>query len=260
VIDAFDAHQQYRGFSPATRLRRRKVLTRFARHIAPRTLFEADANDIEAFVGAVAAAASRRAYLSDLKQFYRWARRRDLCITAPTDLVDPPKLPRRHANPLTSDELRRLLDAASPKVRLMVMLAAYAGLRCAEIAAIHTDDIDHVHGLLIVRGGKGGKDGILPLAPALATVLVPLPAGRVVGTTAANVGQQVRRLYDRIGIVGHRPHDLRATFGTEAARRAGGNMRLVQKLMRHDSVVSTEYYIAWDPDGADVLASLYQVA
>ena len=55
-----------------------------------------------------------------------------------------------------------------------------------------------------------------------------------------------------------RPHGLRHTFGTEAARVANGSLVLVAQLMGHASISTTQRYVGWTPAGADFVNQLHR--
>lgn len=254
LIDLFSAHQQVRGFSKRTVDRRRWSLGLLARTGA---FSDHTAESIELFLARWPSAQSRYSVRSDVHQFYRWAIRRGLLQHDPTDAVDAPRLPKRAPTPLSSVDLMRVIAGVGSRDQLVaVMLAAYAGLRCSEIAALDMRDVHRDQRLLVVRNGKGGADDVVPLAAELAAVL-PASGPAVRYPTGQAVGSAIRRLYRRLGVEGQRPHDLRHSFGTAAAQRARGNLRLVQRLMRHASVTSTERYVRWDPDGSEIVNGLH---
>ena len=252
LINAYAAHQRVRGFSPRTIDRRTWSLEHFhaagsfATHTAP---------TVELFLSRWPSAQSRYSVRSDVRQFYRWAIRRGELSHNPTDDVDPPTLPKRSATPLSTVDLMEAIRLGNTAQRRAIMLGAYAGLRCGEIAALQMADVHRDRGVIVVRNGKGGKDGIVPLAPDLALVL-PVRGKAVSYPSGAQVGEAIRRVFRRAGIDA-RPHDCRHTFGTEAARRANGNMELVRQLMRHESITTTQRYVAWIPAGGDVVGDLY---
>jgi integrase/recombinase XerD len=252
LIHAYAAHQRVRGFSQRTIDRRTWSLEHLA---AQGMLATHDAHAIELFLSRWPSAQSRYSVRSDVKQFYRWAIRRGELEQNPTDDVDPPKLPKRSATPLSTVDLMEAIRLGNPAQRRAVMLGAYAGLRCGEIAALQMADVHRERGVIVVRNGKGGKDGIVPLSPVLALVL-PQRGKAVSYQTGQAVGSEIRRLFRKAGIDA-RPHDLRHSFGTEAARRANGNMELVRRLMRHESITTTQRYVEWNPDGGYVIDHLY---
>lgn len=249
---AFDGYQALRGFSEATRDRRRWTLTAFERETAG--LRHATLLDVETFVGRRRKPATRRAILGDLRAFYRWALDREIVTADPSAKLEMPKVPKGRPTPLTSDDLGRVLAASIGRTQTMVMLCALAGLRVSEVAALHADDVWVPHHLT-VRNGKGGKDRTIPLHPLLARELAGR-RGTIIGTSGENVSKCIRHLFDTLDIDA-RPHDLRHSFGTEAARVAKGDLVLVAGLMGHESIATTLGYVGYRPDSAAVVAAMF---
>lgn len=257
LITAFAAHQLVRGFSERTIERRNWSLGLladagpFAQH-TPET--------IELFLSRWPAPQSRQSVRSDCHQLYKWAMRRQLLERDPTADVDPPKVPQRVATPLEPDDLRRAIRYAEGALLIAIMLGAFAGLRCGEISRLQHIDVRHAQGVLMVRNGKGGRGDVVPLAPELGDVIPPGGCGPVVHYhNRIAVSDAIRKHFRRLGI-DNRPHDLRASFGTACAQRTNGNAVLVAKLMRHSSIATTQRYIRWAADGADVLPGLHDIA
>lgn len=261
VIDKFEAYQTMRGQSPLTVKRRRNALQSFARFIAPATLGEATLADIEEWLATKAAARTRHAYRSDLRVFYDWAVKRGLLEANPAVLVDPIKVPKTLPRPI-GPEVVAALTVGTVRAQRAVALGLFAGLRCAEIAALDAEDIDRHAGVLVVRDGKGGKDRVLPLHPRLAVLLRGAPRsgpifaryGRPVSSAA--ISRLIARQFERCGIDAT-PHQLRHTFGTELARRAHGNLVAMATLMGHGSTETTKGYVGWAVDMADVVATMF---
>jgi integrase/recombinase XerD len=246
-VHRFLTHQRVaRGFSERTIARRAWTLGLWVDHVGG-DLTAATADDVEAFLGNYPGAQTRYSMRSDINQLYRFLERRGIAEHNPAALVEAPRLPRRAASPVTT----------VGATRLAVMLAAYAGLRVSEIAALRGEDIDLANGMLMVRNGKGGKDDPVPLAPALADELALWPRSGHLFTarSGAAIAARIRAAYRRLGIMA-RPHDLRHSFGTEAARTSG-DLRAVQRLMRHRSIATTERYVDYWPSGGDIVASMY---
>ena len=263
IIDQFESYQQFCGFSPKTLRRRRWTLTHLAVAIEPRPLLGATRDDIFAFIAARAAASTRHSLRSDIHQFFVWAINQDLATVDPTMKLGRIRVPKHDPNPLTRDQIHLAIANARPRTRLMIMLGAYAGLRVSEIAAIRVDDFAHT-GRISVRQGKGSKDRGVPLAPELAAELERWKArGRIgadgrlfAGATPDSVSSCIRTVFRSVGI-DNRPHDLRAAFATSAAERCNGNVIQVAKLLGHVSVVTTQRYVGWNPDGAGIVDDLY---
>jgi len=78
-----------------------------------------------------------------------------------------PKVKKGRPRPVTDEHLAILLDTRMyRRTRAMILLAAYAGLRVSEIAAIKGDDVDTVMNTITVIG-KGDKERQIPLHPIL---------------------------------------------------------------------------------------------
>lgn len=259
MVQAFLANQTMRGLSPATVKRREWTLTAFVDTITPRSSLAATTADVEVFISARTTAATRRALLGDLRAFYRWAASRGHTSHDPTLPVETPKVPRRLATPLSRDELTRAWSSAGFVMRCVIGLGAGAGLRVSEMAKLTTADIDLDARVLIVRGGKGGIDRAVPIAARLASLLEHAgPIDVVPYSSGESVSKAVRRHFRRCGIA-KRPHDLRHTFATEAARMTGGNMIVVAQLMGHASIQTTQRYTAALPGGREVVDAMWQL-
>src|SRR3954454_20268272 len=69
------------------------------------------------------------------------------------------RLPRKLPVVLSADEGVRFLEAVPSLKSRAALTAAYAaGLRTSEVVGLRVEDIDSARGVIVVRGGKGGKD------------------------------------------------------------------------------------------------------
>jgi integrase/recombinase XerD len=210
------------------------------------------------------AARTRHAYRSDLRSFFAWAVTRDLLPTNPAAAVDPIKIPRSLPRPI-GPEIAVALLVGSRRTRQMVGLGLYAGLRCAEIAALDVSDVADWDepGTIVVRAGKGGRDRVIPLHPDLAELLSARPKSGPMFPNAAGVPIQaasasatIRKHLQRCGI-NATPHQLRHTFATEMTKRAHGDVFTVATVMGHSSVNDTMRYAGWSGAGAEIVALMF---
>lgn len=236
LIEQFAAYQRLCGFTPSTIRRRSATLRQLARFLA---LPSATVGDLETFLGSKSSATTRHAYRSDLRAFYSWATERGHVTSDPTTALHAIKVPHGLPRPLDVDTLKGAIAAAEGDLRLMLMLGAYAGLRRMEIAALNATDVRE--GLLVVRGGKGGKDRVVPLHPALAGALAGRAGQVFPGHTPESVGRAIARHLRSCGIDAT-AHQLRHTFGTELARVSGGDVLVVGEVMGHSSATTTLGY------------------
>lgn len=246
-----------RGLRPTTLRVRQEVLTRLLEWLG-RPLTTATETDLlrwEAQHVAGKAPETRRAYVSHVRAFYGWVVKVGAVDSDPTGGLTLPKMTRGLPRPLPEADLRAVVDQASPKLRLMVLLGAFCGLRCQEIAGLHWSDLSTDGGqtTLLVRDGKGGKERVVPVPAAVLEAMLAygrrrsgpmffgLDARQV---TPGAVSTAINRLLRRAGVRGT-AHQLRHRFGTTAYRLTT-DLRMVQELMGHSSPQTTARYAAYD--------------
>jgi integrase len=92
--------------------------------------------------------------LATLQSIMRYARRHGWIPADPVDQLEPdehPRAARRRQRVLGRDEIERLLQACSPRDRLMIATVLYTGLRISEMLGLIWDDIDFAAGVIHVR-------------------------------------------------------------------------------------------------------------
>lgn len=258
-------HLRARNLRPSYIKSRRTLLRRLEVHIGKSPL-DATLDDLRSFLDRGVSAATRATELAHLRSFYRWAMAEELLDRDPTLRLERPKVPLGQPRPIAGRDLAKAFGAADGPMRLMLALAAYAGLRCCEIAPLHVDDVllAALPPLLVIREGKGGKAGTVPIAPPLAQVLFEqMPTTgwffpRVDGTgplSANRVSQLVGRYLRGLGI-NATCHQLRHWYGTELYRTTH-DLRVTQTLMRHARSSTTDRYTWIDPhEGVAAVARL----
>lgn len=190
-------------------------------------------------------------YFSYLQSWHKWLTLMDHRADNPMAKLVTPKRPERSPRPVADDGLLRLLTMRMHhRTRVMILLAALAGFRVAEIAKVRGEDIDLAGGRIHVIG-KGSKRSWVPLHPLLADMAKTMPqrgywfgansrrpAGQHIHPKSVSdiIGQAMRRG----GIVGT-PHALRHWYGSTLLGD-GADLRTVQELMRHTSVATTQVY------------------
>jgi len=106
---------------------------------------------------------------------------------------------------LSRDEVARLLAVIEPQHQLIASVLYGAGLRLSECLTLRVKDVDFDRSIIIVRGGKGGRDRLvmlpLPLRERLRTQLaharVLWTQDRSIGLTAVAVPPSLARKYPR---------------------------------------------------------------
>src|SRR5262245_61821079 len=164
--------------------------------------------------------------------------------------INPKRKPPR---PISNPELRALL--AMPRMhtttRAMILLAAFAGLRCCEIAEVKGKDLDlNMERPVLWVKGKGGTHKSVPLHPRLVKIAASMPRGPQYWFPSAerpkkpmradSVSSTIARAMTRAGVAGT-PHSLRHWYGSRMLQN-GADARTVQECMRHESIMSTMIY------------------
>ncbi len=253
LLARFREEMRLRGYSPRTR----KAYLGHVRRLLADTTEDGDlVAELRAHVlSRVESGAVSRAYHNQLVSAFR------LFGTAVLDRrvaelpLPRPRRGKRLPTVLSRGELQRLLGAIRNRKHLAILALAYsAGLRVSEVVRLRAQDLDRERGLLNVRGGKGGKDRVTLLSgTALQFLDAYLPdvsegswlfpgarPGRHL--TARSVQKVTARARGRAGITKPvTPHVLRHSFATHLLED-GTDVRLIQELLGHSSVRTTEIY------------------
>jgi len=188
----------------------------------------------------------------------------------PAREVSPPAPPRRLPKAIGVNEVERLLGAAgspaSPEPRelrnrALLEFLYSTGARISEAVSLDVDDLDLAADPSVLLSGKGGKQRFVPVGsyavravgaylvrgrPALAVagaaaspaVFLNARGGRLTRQGAWGV---LREAGERSGIKGVSPHTLRHSFATHLLD-GGADIRVVQELLGHASVTTTQVY------------------
>jgi len=248
-----------RGLTPSTLTTTLTVLRRIDDQLAQggaAGLLEADEGAVRAWWRRPhgLAEATRARNLSLLRAFYRWAVREDLRRDDPTWRLDGPRLGVRLPRPADLDEVRDLLARLEGgRDWLPVALAAYCGLRCAEIAALRCGDLstDELGHALLIRGKRKTERRVpAPRAVAYAVLgqnprwaAVRTPAGTPY--TAAALSRRIGQILAAGGLAVS-AHQLRHLYATRVYRDSG-DLLATARALGHRSLNTTAIYAQSDP-------------
>jgi site-specific recombinase XerD len=244
------AAMRRRNLAAGTIAYRRRELLSWDTHIGDRWATATRA-DVEAWLDGRPGLGVRARYgaISHLHAFYVWAQRDGLADRDPTTLVERPRLPGRLPRPARQGAVSRAVGLGDTPVTIAVALAAYAGLRCCEIAALGWDDVDIGGGTLLVRG-KGDRERIVPIGRFLYPILGAHDGerGPVLGRrmTAGRVSQLMNGHLRAIG-AGATAHQLRHYFATTLLHLCR-DLTVVQAALGHATPATTAIYARVDPD------------
>lgn len=205
--------------------------------------------------------------LASLRSFFRYAQRQGMATDNPAKPLRNPRRQRKLPHFLSSDEIGRLLGAppvhelAGLRDRGILETMYSAGLRVSEVVGLSDGDLNLEEQIACVRG-KGRKERISPLGSYAiraiqdyARVRVRHPLEESKGRQAAvfvnrfgkrlttrSVGRMLEKYIATAGLdTRTSPHTLRHTFATHLLD-AGADIRSVQELLGHKSLVTTQIY------------------
>lgn len=213
----------------------------------------------------VPAATSLARMQSSVRGWHRFLAREGIEQDDPSGRLRPPKAPRRLPKALTIDQVERLL-AAPPadepigiRDRALLELLYATGARVSEAVGLDVDDL--AHGDVLRLRGKGSKERIVPIG-SFARTAVDAYLTRVrpglaskgrasarlfLGARGAPLSRQsawlvIRAAAEHAQITSEvSPHTLRHSFATHLLQ-GGADVRVVQELLGHASVATTQIY------------------
>jgi integrase/recombinase XerD len=268
-----------RGLADNTLKSYRRDLRRYAGWLAARGVDELDAvseQTVTEFLVALRegdeehpplGAGSAARTVVAVRGFHRFAVREGLTQVDPSAAVRPPAPAKRLPKALPLSDIEKILEAAgapgtalSMRDRALLELLYGTGARISEAVGLDLDDLDLEQGTVLLRG-KGSKERIVPVGsyakeavetylvrgrPDLASTGTGLPAvflnargGRLSRQSAWTV---LVKAAERAGVPAEvSPHTLRHSFATHLLD-GGADVRVVQELLGHASVTTTQVY------------------
>lgn len=195
---------------------------------------------------------TRRAYTCHVRAFFRWAKQRGIIELDPTEVLTIPRVPRHLPRPVEEPDLTLALAAAKPKMRAMITLAAYAGLRTVEIAGLDWQDLRREpdgSAYLYIRHAKGDRDRTVEIGTVVIKALQAYGVQRrgpmFLGLDghpieAKSVSSAINRFLKELGVEAT-AHQLRHRYGT-MLYSLSRDLRVVQEQLGHASPQTTAGY------------------
>lgn len=235
--------------------------------------------DIEDYIVALEyrgmAASTRARRLSAVRQMFRFAFEESWRKDDPSAQIKGPKKTRHLPSTLSEEQVDRMLDAAQQTGRnkydrlrnscLMQLLYA-TGMRVSELVSLPVAAVRGNPEMIFVKG-KGGKERMVPLSPPakMATAVYLQDRDKLEELARAKGKAPSKFLFPSSGKIGHltrirfytlvkeiavnagispnevTPHTLRHAFATHLLAN-GANLRVIQMLLGHADVATTEIY------------------
>jgi integrase/recombinase XerD len=291
AVDRFLRHVAIeRGLSANTLQAYRRDLESYSESLAARGIqtpegigpedVAAFAHDLRTRPDRPLAASSMARMLSPVRGFHRFLVDESLVTVDAAAETKPPKLAMRLPKAISIEQMESVLNAVggddpqSLRDRALLELLYATGARVSEAVALNVDDL--VDGDIVRLFGKGSKQRIVPVGSfaraAIDAYLVRARPGFSVRGTATPAlflgarGQRVSRqnawLIIRAAAEKAKlgleisPHTFRHSFATHLLA-GGADVRVVQELLGHASVATTQIYTMVT---ADTLRDMYTTA
>lgn len=274
VADYLNHIRAERGLSPNTVAAYRRDLQRYAAFLAGRGITgidEVSQVEVTEFVRSLddQARSSVARHVVTVRNLHRFAQVEGLAPSDPAAEVSPPKLEQRLPKALPIDVVAAILDAPDRDTveglrdAALLELLYGTGGRVSEVCGLDVDDITAATpevGLRLL--GKGGKERVVPLGSyAAAAVDAYLVRARqelashaarscpalLLNSRGARLSRQsawavIQRAAAAAGVTQVvSPHSLRHSFATHLLD-GGADLRVVQELLGHASVATTQIY------------------
>lgn len=245
AIDDFCDALRAGGAPASTISTRRSHVSRVARCLGG-SPFEVEGDQLVSWCGRQDwAVETRRGVRGSMLAFYRWAVAAGRTDANPAEALPRVRPATPSPRPAAEIAYREALSRADERGRLMLRLAAEAGLRRAEVAQAHSRDlVQDLEGWSLVVHGKGGRQRVIPLTDSLAAAIRArgrgyLFPGRDNGHLSPRwVGKIVTTLLPGDTTM----HQLRHRFATRAYS-VDRDVFTVQELLGHASPATTRRYV-----------------
>ena len=204
--------------------------------------------------------------LASMRSFFRFGQREGWASTNPAKPLRNPRKPRNLPHFLSAEDIGRLLGAPSSdcpmglRDRAILETLYSAGLRVSELAGLCDGDLDFHADVLRVRG-KGRRERLSPIGSyavralrhwlALRKLSDKEPEGLAAPVfvnrfgrrlTTRSVARMLEKYLKQTGLDRRTtPHSLRHSFATHLLDQ-GADIRSVQELLGHKSLVTTQIY------------------
>lgn len=242
ALTAYRDHMLSAGLSPGTIRLRLYQLDRFA-SCATVSLLCASTDDLIGFLSVQDwKPDTRKAMRSAFRSFYAWALAHEYVANDPSLKLPKVRVPKGEPRPVPEAILAKALEVADDETWRMLVLGAYAGLRRAEIARVHSQEVTD-QGLRVT--GKGGHTRVVPIHPLVGQALDGVNGWAFPSSVRPGRPVGPDYVHDRVSSVLPSPwstHTLRHRFASRAYAGTR-DLRAVQMLLGHSTPETTARYV-----------------
>ena len=226
-------------------------------------------DDLQAFVfetfKEIKSAKTQARLLSSIHSFYRFLLYHHYIEQDPSELIEMPRIEKKLPEVLSIEEIDAMIgqiDMSKPeghRNRAIIEMLYGSGLRVSELTELRLSNIYREEGYMRILG-KGNKQRLVPISPVAdeqfgywlndRSKLDIKPEASDIAflnhygrqLTRAMIFTIVKRLAESAGIRKTiSPHTLRHSFATHLLQN-GADLRIIQQLLGHESIVTTEIY------------------
>ena len=213
--------------------------------------------------------ASQARYISSIKAFFRFLQLLDIVENSPLEFIKMPKVSKKLPTVLSGEEIEKIMDSIEKitpygeRNTLIIEVLYGCGLRVSELIALQRSQIDFSDSILRITG-KGKKERIVPISKKLKERIFIFMQERNLQNVSTRfkefvfLGKQKKPLTRNMvflickqaGIKASinknvNPHAFRHSYATHMIKN-GADLRIVQELLGHRSISTTEIYTHLD--------------
>jgi len=226
-------------------------------------------NDIQEFLNEKRSdhsEASITRLIASIRGFHKFLLQEELLDHNPAQYLSVGSKALRLPKTISSDQMNKLIDSINgqepnfTRDKLIFEFLYGTGARISELVNTDLDDIDTESNIIRIRFGKGSKQRIVPLGKSLKkaihdyltrkrnslvnpkkpnnALILNSKGGRL---TRQSIWEVVNRISSQNEVDDLTPHSLRHAFATHLLE-GGADVRVVQELLGHSSVNTTQIY------------------
>ena len=210
--------------------------------------------------------------ISGIKSFFKFLLIEEKINSDPTSLLESPKIGRKLPDVLSTEQINSMIDAIDSEKpegqrnKAILEILYSCGLRVSELVSVKVSNLFFDEGYIKVEG-KAGKERLIPIsikaADEITKYIEEYRSKLKIGRGSEDIlflnrrGHSLSRvmiftiiksLAEKVGLDKKiSPHTFRHSFATHLIE-GGADLRVVQEMLGHESILTTEIYTHLDRD------------